>query len=679
MLSTNNMDKPGYYNIAFISYKREDEKWAKWLQRKLEYYKLPSKIKKQNPNLEFASDPRHVFKDTTDLSSGVLEEAIQKGLNSSKFLIVICSPRAARSKWVCKEIQTFIHSGRGKNIIPFIIEGEPLNPENECFPEALRSLSEENELLGISINENGRDAAVVKIVAHMFDLRFDVLWQRFRRYKRIRNGILIFCISMIAVLSLLFSLTILSKNNVIESQNEQLSNLVLNLKETNKTYSQLPSDAKQYTYTGQLRGNNCSDLDLLHVAFHPYEPIVAFSDDWGYWLHYLNSNVEKSLPIKEDSYAVMSVSDLYFSTDGKELMATSFAGTYLWNIEDCELIGYYFPQINQQQLQKFIDKTYSDKQDKESIIQYINDKRHLQLSKKIFYNFKNKTLNIIDKITNRKICSTDFDKDSNLFEIYNPIYDEILFITDNKAALYDNTKKDFVLFFKGYHNSSGFEFSENGEYLRVENNIYKRNIKVDTIRNLTYRIYPMEKYPLFPKEKKYQYDSINNASLKIEENNIIYKSGKFVKKIEVLRPYTLGNAQEVLQAALFAGPNKIVAIVAQGKHRIYSTKTWNLIGTLDNYIWDGNPSMGHENNLDHASSYIATVKYVYDRLYILSSGGIIRIYNVNKCRLETIIELPINENITGGLERFYLTDDASCIYYSFDNNSYYVCDLPQIN
>ena len=28
-----------YY--AFISYKREDEKWAKWLQNKLEGYRLP--------------------------------------------------------------------------------------------------------------------------------------------------------------------------------------------------------------------------------------------------------------------------------------------------------------------------------------------------------------------------------------------------------------------------------------------------------------------------------------------------------------------------------------------------------------------------------------------------------------------------------------------------------------
>lgn len=177
-----------YTNIAFISYKREDEKWAKWLQAKLEHYKLPTEIRKQYPDLEFAKNPRHVFKDTTDLSGGVLAKAIKDGLDSSKFLIVICSPRAAKSEWVCKEVQDFIDSGREEYIIPFIIDGEPYseNLENECFPEALKSLAGERELLGININENGRDSAAVKVVARLFELRFDVLWDRFQREKRKR-------------------------------------------------------------------------------------------------------------------------------------------------------------------------------------------------------------------------------------------------------------------------------------------------------------------------------------------------------------------------------------------------------------------------------------------------------------------------------------------------------------
>ena len=170
------MSQSRYTNIAFISYKREDEEWAKWLQNKLEHYKLPTEIANANPDLEFKDRPRHVFKDTTDLSGGVLAKAIKEGLESSKYLIVICSPRAAKSPWVCKEVQEFIDSGREENIIPFIIDGEPnsKDPDKECFPSALKSLSGERELLGINVNENGRDFAAVKVVARMFELKFDI-------------------------------------------------------------------------------------------------------------------------------------------------------------------------------------------------------------------------------------------------------------------------------------------------------------------------------------------------------------------------------------------------------------------------------------------------------------------------------------------------------------------------
>ncbi|MBR5849225.1 MAG: TIR domain-containing protein, partial [Bacteroidaceae bacterium] len=170
--------------FAFISYKREDEEWAKWLQHKLEHYKLPTSIRKEAPSLPVRVRP--VFKDTTDLSGGVLEKAIKEALQSSKYLIVICSPRAAQSPWVCKEVQEFIDSGREEYIIPFIVEGEPHSKDvaKECFPQNLKELSGSRELLGININENGRDAAAIKVVARMFHLHYDSLWQRWERERR---------------------------------------------------------------------------------------------------------------------------------------------------------------------------------------------------------------------------------------------------------------------------------------------------------------------------------------------------------------------------------------------------------------------------------------------------------------------------------------------------------------
>ncbi len=196
------IDNQEFEYFAFISYKREDEKWAKWLQKKLESYSLPTTIRKENP--ELPNKIRPVFRDQSELSGGNLKVEIEKGLNGSKYLIVICSPRSAKSPWVSKEVQHFIDQEREEYIIPFIIGGTPnaANPEDECFPEGLRQLKGEKEILGININEMGRDAAVIKVIARMFDLRFDALWQRYEKEKRKRRIMLILCGIILVGLSL---------------------------------------------------------------------------------------------------------------------------------------------------------------------------------------------------------------------------------------------------------------------------------------------------------------------------------------------------------------------------------------------------------------------------------------------------------------------------------------------
>ena len=37
-----------YRYFAFISYSRKDERWAKWLQNRLETYHLPAAVRKQH-------------------------------------------------------------------------------------------------------------------------------------------------------------------------------------------------------------------------------------------------------------------------------------------------------------------------------------------------------------------------------------------------------------------------------------------------------------------------------------------------------------------------------------------------------------------------------------------------------------------------------------------------------
>lgn len=192
-------DKKKYF--AFISYKREDEKWAVWLQDKLEHYKLPANL---NGRTDLPKEIRPIFRDKSELAAGVLAKEIQSALEASKYMIVICSPRAAQSQWVCKEVQAFIDMGWTDRIIPFIVGGKAHSqkPEDECFPSALLSLPLGQELLGINIDEMGRDAAAVKVVAQMFGLKFDELWQRYERKRKKEKRIVYSAIMAFAMVSL---------------------------------------------------------------------------------------------------------------------------------------------------------------------------------------------------------------------------------------------------------------------------------------------------------------------------------------------------------------------------------------------------------------------------------------------------------------------------------------------
>ena len=85
-----------YY--AFISYQREDEKWAKWLADELEHYHLPTTLNGK----DLPKSLRPIFRDVDELSAGNLPQQIYHALSISKNLIVVCSPRSAQSEWVKK-------------------------------------------------------------------------------------------------------------------------------------------------------------------------------------------------------------------------------------------------------------------------------------------------------------------------------------------------------------------------------------------------------------------------------------------------------------------------------------------------------------------------------------------------------------------------------------------------
>ena len=104
------MEQNQKHYYAFISYSHADKKEARDLQRWLEYYKLPTNLRKENP--ELPKYVRPVFRDTTDLEIGKLSPQIRNALDQSNYLIAVCSPNAAKSQWVNDEIEYFRSIGR---------------------------------------------------------------------------------------------------------------------------------------------------------------------------------------------------------------------------------------------------------------------------------------------------------------------------------------------------------------------------------------------------------------------------------------------------------------------------------------------------------------------------------------------------------------------------------------
>lgn len=368
-----------YKYLAFISYKREDEKWAKWLQHKLEHYKFPTSVRKSNPTLPDRVRP--IFKDTTDLAGGVLEKTIKEALDASKYLIVICSPRAAQSIWVCKEVQEFIDLGREEYIIPFIVDGEPnsSNISTECFPQNLRDLSGKRELLGININEMGRDAAAIKVVARMFKIRFDVIWRRYERERRRKLWIIVVVSSIFVMCSLgiglyVFRMNIELERNIYQmkiNQSRAITEKVNNSLEHLGVFRaadillEVAPDIyynQDWPYTFEVEdalrklwqtynGSQPYASDVL-IGHNDYVQAVSYSPDGrflasgGYdetirvWD--LQTGQIMALPIKS-SFGY--ITELTWSPDGKYLVSgSSYGAVQLWNVVSGELLNEYYPE-----------------------------------------------------------------------------------------------------------------------------------------------------------------------------------------------------------------------------------------------------------------------------------------------------------------------------------------------
>jgi tetratricopeptide (TPR) repeat protein len=189
---------------AFISYSHSDERWAKWLHKSLETYSVPKHL--VGRETAFGPVPARlapVFRDRDELATATnLGETLTRALQQSAFQIVICSPAAARSRWVNEEILAFKRLGREHRIFCLIVAGEPgasateATADQECFPNALiYQMGEDGQLTSTRSepiaadarpHKDSRQDVRLKLVAGMLGVGLDELKQREaqRRHRR---------------------------------------------------------------------------------------------------------------------------------------------------------------------------------------------------------------------------------------------------------------------------------------------------------------------------------------------------------------------------------------------------------------------------------------------------------------------------------------------------------------
>ena len=198
------MSTPHKYR-AFISYSHGDEKWARRLHRGLETYRLPKGV--VGRETAFGTVPGRftpVFRDREELATATdLGATLIAALEQSACQIVICSPKAAKSRWVNEEILTFKRLGREDRIFALIVDGEPGaslvagQEEQECFPRALiyrmgadgGLTAERGEPIAADVRprKDRPHTAMLKLLAGMLGIGLDELKRRDASRRRRRT------------------------------------------------------------------------------------------------------------------------------------------------------------------------------------------------------------------------------------------------------------------------------------------------------------------------------------------------------------------------------------------------------------------------------------------------------------------------------------------------------------
>jgi hypothetical protein len=320
-----------YKYWAFISYSHADDSWGRWLHQALETYRLPrSLVGKPSRDGIVPRRLLPIFRDREELPiSADLGANLKNVLESSRYLIVICSPSAAKSRWVNEEIRFFKSSRTEERVLCFIVAGEPNAADKphfqqeECLPDSVRfRIGVDGTLTDVRTEPLAADArkqgdgktnAKLKTIAGLAGVNFDDLKHRERRrrfWQRVRLG------SLIAALTAFIIVLV------------QVEEKRMNDQKTNE-------EIQKYAEAGQDRLDNGRYLQaavFFAAAYRLQEGVSAMTEQLQKGL------IECSKAALAKQILIMNghadwVTSAAFSNDGQHLVTASWDKTIrLWNL-----------------------------------------------------------------------------------------------------------------------------------------------------------------------------------------------------------------------------------------------------------------------------------------------------------------------------------------------------------
>ncbi|MES2043316.1 MAG: toll/interleukin-1 receptor domain-containing protein [Pseudomonadota bacterium] len=185
--------------IAFLSYSHRDAAQARRLHRRLERYRIPRRLVgtagRRGP---VPARLTPIFRDREELAAtGDLSTTVRSALAGSDHLIILCSPNAAASLWVEREIAAFRELRPGRPILAAIVDGEPA----DCFPAALVAGGAEPLAADLRRAGDGRRLGFLKLVAALAGVDLDALVQR-DAARRLRSVTAVTLVAFVAVLAM---------------------------------------------------------------------------------------------------------------------------------------------------------------------------------------------------------------------------------------------------------------------------------------------------------------------------------------------------------------------------------------------------------------------------------------------------------------------------------------------